>query len=303
MIAGPTASGKSALALALSRLLPATIINADASQLYRDLRIVTARPSVTEEAQAPHRLFGVLDGAEAMSAADWAALAKNAIDEAHSSGRTPILVGGTGLYIRTLFDGIAPVPPIDPAVRQQVRALDPEVARDQLAKHDTERAVRIDANDRARIARSLEVVLSTGRTLADWQSERIGGIAEKVAVTGIVLLPPREWLRARCDARFDAMLANGAIGEVDALLARGLPATAPVMKAIGVPQIASMLEDPSTRTTRTAEGKARTRQYAKRQYTWFRNQLPAHWSQIETQLDSDQADQFAIILRDMVLTR
>lgn len=302
VIAGPTASGKSALALALSRLIPATIINADASQLYRDLRIVTARPSDEEEAQAPHRLFGVIDGAEAMTAADWADQVKAAIEEAHNHNHVPILVGGTGLYLRTLLEGIAPVPPIDPAVRETVRSLAPELARNRLAALDPERAAQLGRNDRARIARSLEVVMSTGRTLAHWQGERVGGIADHIAVTGVVLLPPREWLRARCDARFDAMIANGGVAEVQTLLARGLPASAPIMKAIGVREIADMLRDPDTRIDRIAEAKAATRQYAKRQYTWFRNQLPASWICIDAQLDTNGIEEFVIKLRDMVLT-
>ena len=303
VIAGPTASGKSSLAMALSRLMPATILNADASQLYRDLRIVTARPSLEDEAEVPHRLFGVVDGSQAASAADWAEMAKAAIAEAHAEYRLPILVGGTGLYIRTLLDGIAPIPPIDEAVRARVRRLERAVVREQLEQHDAAAAARLGPNDGARNARALEVILSTGQTLAAWQADRSGGIADQVNVTGIVLLPPRDWLRLRCDMRFETMLENGGINEVRTLLSRGLPAAAPVMKAIGVREIAALLNDPAHRVTHIEAAKAATRQYAKRQYTWFRNQLPEAWEKIDAQLDSDIIDKIAIKLRQEVLTR
>ena len=303
IIAGPTASGKSALALALSRLVPATIINADASQVYADLRILSARPSVEDEAQAPHRLFGHIDGAESCSAARWAEEAKEAIAEAHDNGRLPVLVGGTGLYIRTLLDGIAPVPEIHPDIRAQVRALDVAATSAQLAQLDPEAAARLNPNDTTRMARALEVVQSTGRTLADWQRDRSGGIAADMAVSGLVLLPPRDWLRARCDARFEAMLAQGATKEVQALLARDLDPALPVMRAIGVREISSMMADALRSHTLIEEAKAATRQYAKRQYTWFRHQLPADWLRHESQLDDSSVNELVIKLRDSSLTR
>ncbi len=303
VIAGPTASGKSSLAMALSRLMPVTIVNADASQLYRDLRVVTARPSREDEAEVPHRLFGILDGSEAASAAGWAEKAIAAIADVHAAQRLPVLVGGTGLYIRTLLDGIAPVPPIDEAVRAAVRSFTPAETRKRLEHHDPDAAARLGANDRARNARALEVILSTGRPLAAWQQGRVGGIGDDVDVTGIVVLPPREWLRLRCDMRFEAMLETGGINEVRTLLLRGLPATAPVMKAIGVREIAALLSDPADRVVQIEAAKAATRQYAKRQYTWFRNQLPATWESVEAQLDSDIIKEIAIKLRQEVLTR
>ncbi len=303
IIAGPTASGKSALALALSRLVPATIINADASQVYADLRILSARPSAEEEAQAPHRLFGHIDGAESCSAAHWANDAKAAIAEAHDSQRLPVLVGGTGLYLRTLLDGIAPVPEIDLHIRQSVRALDVVEAHQRLAKVDAEAAARLNPNDTTRIARALEVALSTDRTLSDWQKVREGGLADTVSLSAMLLLPPRDWLRARCDARFDAMLEGGALDEVAALLARRLDVTLPVMRAIGVREIAAMITDPSCRDTKAEEAKAATRQFAKRQYTWFRNQSPPDWMQIDAKLDDSPINELAIKLRDIALTR
>ena len=181
LIAGPTASGKSALALALSRLLPVTIINADASQVYRDLRIVSARPSVEEERQAPHRLFGHVDGAQSYSAAAWAADARTMIAKVQANWRLPVLVGGTGLYLRTLLDGIAPVPEIDPEIRKAVRALPVAVAHAALALEDSAAAARLSANDMTRVARALEVVRSTGKPMAHWQAEQAGGIGDRRA--------------------------------------------------------------------------------------------------------------------------
>ena len=302
LIAGPTGSGKSALALALSRSLPVTIINADASQVYRDLRIVSARPSQEEERQAPHRLFGHVDGAQAYSAASWAADARAMIAKVRASWRIPLLVGGTGLYLRTLLEGIAPVPDIDPGVRGSVRALAVADAHAALAREDPEAAARLSPNDTTRIARALEVVRSTGKPIAHWQAERTGGIAQSVRLAPMILLPPREWLFARCDARFDAMLAGGAKEEVAALIARGLDPALPVMRAIGVREIAAMLASPSDAARCIAEAKIATRQYAKRQFTWFRNQPPADWPRIEAQLDDDIVANIATKLQQMALT-
>lgn len=302
LIAGPTASGKSALALALSRLLPVTIINADASQVYRDLRIVSARPSPEEERQAPHRLFGHVDGAQAYSAAAWAVDARAMIAKVRASWRIPLLVGGTGLYLRTLLEGIAPVPEIDPDVRHAVRALAVSDAHAALTLQDREAAARLSPNDTTRVARALEVVRSTGKPMSHWQAERIGGIGESVRLVPMILLPPREWLFARCDARFDAMLAGGAKDEVAALLSRGLDPTLPVMRAIGVREIAAMLATPSDAERHAIEAKIATRQYAKRQFTWFRNQPPADWLRIETQLDNEIVENLAIKLQHMTLT-
>ena len=302
LIAGPTASGKSALAIALSRLLPVTIINADASQVYRDLRIVTARPSPSDERQAPHRLFGHVDGAQSYSAAQWAEDARETIAKVRANWRIPLLVGGTGLYIRTLLDGIAPVPEIDPLVRQGVRALSVAEAHIALVGEDPAAAARLSSHDTTRVARALEVVRSTRKPLEHWQAQRTGGIGSGVLLVPMILLPPREWLLARCDARFDAMQANGGKGEVAALIARGLDPALPVMRAIGVREIAGMLRYPDRETRLIEQAKIATRQYAKRQYTWFRNQSPADWSRIETQLDNDIVNDLAIKLQHMALT-
>ena len=302
MIAGPTASGKSALALALSRLTPATIINADASQVYRDLRIVSARPSPEEEDQAPHRLFGTIDGATAHSAAAWAADARLEVMAAQETARLPVLVGGTGLYLRTLLDGIAPVPDIDPVVRQNVRQMPVTDAYAALQSADPAASERLSANDSSRVARALEVVISTGKPLATWHAERTGGIGGQASVTAMVLLPPREWLFERCDRRFLTMLESGGIEEVRTLLNRQLDPALPVMRAIGVAQISQILADLGSREAAIAAAQLATRQYAKRQFTWFRNQPPADWERIVAQPDSDFVNKLAIKLRDRTLT-
>jgi tRNA dimethylallyltransferase len=302
LIAGPTASGKSGLALALAQLTPATVINADASQVYRDLRVLSARPSAEEEAQAQHLLFGSIDGADSCSAAQWATQARAAILDSAAQGRLPILVGGTGLYLRTLLNGIAPVPEIDPVVRADIRALQLSDAYQALAREDAEAASRLSPNDSTRICRALEVLRSTGRPISDWQSDLVGGIGDKIRLHPLILLPPRDWLYARCDQRFVQMMEKGAIEEVEALLHRDLDPNLPVMRAIGVPEIAAMLSGQLSRDAAIEQGQRATRNYAKRQFTWFRNQSPAEWPRLEQELDNDLAHKFAIKLREDALT-
>ena len=302
LIAGPTASGKSALALRLAEMADGIVINADSAQVYRDLRILTARPSAEEEARAPHRLYGHVDGAHAGSAPAWAAEARREIAAAHRQGRLPILVGGTGLYIRTLLDGIAPVPAIDEAIRAEVRALPVAVAHAMLTEADPPAAARLRPSDTTRVARALEVVRSTGRTLAEWQSEKSGGIADVVSLVPLILSPPRDWLRARCDARFEAMLASGAADEAMALIARGLDPALPVMRAIGVAEIGDWMAGRIDRATLISRAQAATRQYAKRQQTWFSRQPPAEWARHNEQLDDARIIELATLLRNMTLT-
>ena len=303
LIAGPTASGKSALALRLAERTGGTIINADASQLYVDLRVLSARPSPEEEARASHRLFGVVDGATTCSAADWAAMAKREIAGCHQAGTLPILVGGTGLYIRTLLDGIAPVPDIDEAARAEVRRLPIEDAYHALGIADPEAAARLRPGDRQRIARALEVVRSTGTPLHEWQKRTEGGIGGSVRLAPLILLPPREWLYARADARFATMLDEGAIAEVDALVTRRLDPALPVMRAIGVREIADWRSGEINRETMLTTAATATRQYAKRQYTWFSRQPPTEWMRHILQLDADIIDELAIKLHYMALTQ
>ena len=282
LIAGPTASGKSDLAVRLAKALsrPTVVINADSAQVYSDLRVLSARPSEDEMQGVPHRLFGAWDGAEACSAADWAAAAKREIENAHLAGAVPILAGGTGLYIRTLLDGISPIPAIDPAVRKAVRALPTGEAYAALLVEDPERAARLAPADSQRIARALEVVRSTGRPLADWQAIKTGGIGTNITLHPLVLMPEREALYARCDARFAQMMVGGAVEEVQALVARGLSPALPVMRAIGVPEIAGWLNGEWSRDEALARGRQATRNYAKRQFTWLRNQLPESWARL-----------------------
>ncbi|QNA84150.1 tRNA (adenosine(37)-N6)-dimethylallyltransferase MiaA [Sphingomonas sp. So64.6b] len=281
LIAGPTASGKSALAMMLAERHDGVVINADSAQVYADLRILSARPTVEEEARVEHRLFGYVDGAESSSAAHWAADARHVIAETHAAGRLPVLVGGTGLHIRTLLDGIAPVPPIDPAIREAIRALPVAQAYRLLAEADPDAARRLAPADTTRVARALEVVRSTGRPLADWQRDKTGGIGGAVRLTATILLPNREWLLDRCDTRLAWMFDHGAIAEVEALLARpDIPPLAPVRRAIGVPEIAALLTGEIDRDEALARARLATRQYAKRQFTWFRNQPPAMWPRL-----------------------
>lgn len=288
LIAGPTASGKSDLAVRLALAIEerggsAVIVNADSAQVYADLTVLSARPSPEEMRGVPHRLFGTWDGAVACSAADWAAAAKIEIANAHAGGAVPILVGGTGLYIRTLLDGIAPVPAIDPAVREAVRALPAAEAHAALRREDPARAERLDPGDTARITRALEVVRSTGRTLAQWQERMEGGIGGSVSLHPAILLPDRAELYARCDLRFGRMLDGGAIEEVAALLSRKLDPELPVMRAIGLAEIAALLDGDITREEAERRGAQATRNYAKRQFTWLRHQPPADWPRVETQ--------------------
>ena len=306
LIAGPTASGKSDLAVRLAlelekRGAKAVVINADSAQVYADLSMLSARPAPEEMHGVEHRLFGAWDGAQACSAADWAAAARREIADVHEQGGVPILAGGTGLYMRTLLDGIAPVPEIDPAVRREVRALPLPAAYAALLQKDPERAAKLAPADAARITRALEVVRSTGRTLADWQAERVGGIGESITLHPLILLPPREELYRRCDLRFSRMIEAGAIAEVEALLARHLDPALPVMRAIGVPEISAFLLREITLEQAVERGQQATRNYAKRQYTWFRRQPPPDWPRTEA-FDVDIPSQFETLLRQFGLT-
>jgi tRNA dimethylallyltransferase len=296
LIAGPTASGKSTLALRLAEQVGGVIVNADSAQVYRDLPILSAAPSPGELKRADHRLYGMLHGVEACSAAAWAEMAKREIADVHVSGRLPILVGGTGLYLRTLLNGIAPVPSIDPEVRNQVRERSVEKNRTKLKELDPEAAERLNPADTTRIARALEVVLSTGKTLRKWQEQREGGIGDLIALRPLILLPPRDWLYERCEERFAQMVELGAADEVRALIDRGLDPALPVMRAIGVREIASWLKGDVTQEEAIAAGQQATRRYAKRQYTWFAHQPPAEWPRIrEPMTDSTLSNALALL--------
>ncbi len=287
LIAGPTASGKTNLGVRLALAVneqgrEAAVINADSAQVYRDLHVLSARPTQEEMRGVAHLLFGTWDGAEPCSAADWANTAKLKIAELHANGAVPILVGGTGLYMRTLLEGIAPIPPIDSAIRKTVRALPQADARAALEREDPSAAERIEPADASRTARALEVIRSTGQPLASWQRRKEGGIGDAVSLRPAILLPDRDWIYERCNSRFDHMVDNGAIAEVEALLDRDLSPDLPVMRAIGVREIAALLQGKLSRTQAIEAGQQATRNYAKRQYTWFKRQPPESWPRFES---------------------
>ncbi len=301
LIAGPTASGKSDCAVRLALALigrgrQAVVINADSAQVYADLAVLSARPAATDMRGVPHVLFGAWDGASACSAANWAERARAAIADVHAIDGVPILVGGTGLYLRTLLDGIAPVPEIDPCIRAEVRALPVKDAHAALQREDPARAAALAPADVARICRALEVVRSTGQSLIDWQRSKTGGISDAVQLYPAILLPPRTNVYQRCDARFAAMLAGGAIEEVRVLLGRCLDPTLPVMRAIGVAEITAYLGGSVSLDDTVSQGSQATRNYAKRQYTWFSRQIPVDWPRIESD-DYELCQVFARLLR------
>ena len=296
LIAGPTASGKSALALRLAEATGGAVINSDSAQVYRDLPILSAAPSSEDRSRAQHLLYGVLDGAKPCSAAGWAELAKREIERLQADGRLPILVGGTGLYLRTLLDGIAPVPAIDPDIRAQVRGAGVAENLAALAPLDPVAAATLNRGDKTRIARALEVVRSTGKTLGEWQEQREGGIGDEIELQALVLLPPRPWLHERCDLRFSQMVMQGAVAEVAALLARRLDPDLPVMRAIGVPELGAHLRGESTLAEAIAAGQQATRRYAKRQYTWFSHQPPSAWARFHEPLEGEALDRALALL-------
>ncbi len=275
LIAGPTASGKSAAALALARRFGAAIVNADSMQVYRDLRILTARPSPEEERLAPHRLFGVIDGALNFSAGRWARAAGEVLAE--TKERPVVFVGGTGLYFRALTEGLSEIPSVPEAVRAEVRAkaegrATPEL-HDELQARDPETAARLNPSDRQRILRALEVVAATGRPLVSFLGARATPALTPGEWAGLYLAPDRAELGQRIDARFDAMLAQGALDEVAALIERRLDPALPVMRAHGVPHLIGHIEGRLTLDEAASRSKLDTRHYAKRQFTWARHQL------------------------------
>lgn len=279
IVTGPTASGKSRLGLDLAETFDGTVINADSMQVYRELRILTDRPGDEALARAPHRLFGILPAAVACSAGQWRDLALDAMREASQAGRLPILVGGTGLYLKSLLHGLAPVPNIPAFVsrtaRERHRRLGDEKFHADLSQRDPEMAARVRPTDAQRMIRAWEVVEATGQSLAHWQSLPETGGPAGFRFATILLSPPREKLYAACEARFTDMLESGAVEETRALLALGLEGGAPVMKAVGVPEIARYLAGDWSLDEAASVARQATRRYVKRQMTWFRHQLDA----------------------------
>jgi tRNA dimethylallyltransferase len=308
-IAGPTAGGKSAAALVLADALAswggATIINADSMQVYRELRILTARPSPDDQARVPHRLYGVMSGRERCSAGKWAGWARGAIDDARANGRIPIVVGGTGLYFEALEGGLAAIPPIDPSRRAEAEdefdALGAMAVREALAAIDPVWTARVPGNDRQRVLRAWTVWRATGRPLSAWQSEGVGSVAGVRTSLRFVLMPPRETIYRRCNARFATMVEHGALEEIAALLASGIPEDRPVMKAVGVRELVRHLSGATTLDQAVADGQQATRRYAKRQLTWIRNRM-ASWQAIDAQFSESFADQIFSFIRPFLLT-
>jgi tRNA dimethylallyltransferase len=278
LLAGPTTSGKSALALDLAEALGGMIINADSMQVYRDLAIITARPSPAEEARAPHRLYGHVDAAENYSVGRWCVDAGAAFAEAERRKLLPIFVGGTGLYFQALIRGLAAVPHIPADIRSRVRsrlkAEGSAALHAELAVRDPTTAARLMPGDRARVSRALEVVLATGRSLSDWHREGMPAPVDSARAIKIFLAVERAELYRRIEARFDAMLAAGALDEVKTLAARNLDPALPAMKAHGVPWLIRYLKGEISLAEAAEGGKRDTRRYTKRQATWFRHQLP-----------------------------
>jgi tRNA dimethylallyltransferase len=278
LIAGPTASGKSALALALAQKTGGVIINTDSMQVYRDLRVITARPTPDEEGAVPHRLYGHVDAAINFSAGSWVTDAAKVLAEARAQKALPIFVGGSGLYFKALTRGLSAVPPISPEIREGVRARlerdGVEALHAALALRDPISAERLKPRDRTRIARALEVVEATGRSLTDWHRDGLPPLLPPGTFYAVFLEPDRDQLYARIDARFDAMLGAGALEEVAVLATRKLDSLLPAMKAHGVPALVRHLNGEITLEEACVIGRADTRHYAKRQFTWFRHQLP-----------------------------
>jgi tRNA dimethylallyltransferase len=277
LIAGPTASGKSALALQLAEKLGGTIVNADSMQVYRDLRVLTARPSPEEEARVPHRLYGHMDAAENYSVGRWCRDVAEVLTELADKSRVAILVGGTGLYFKALTQGLAAVPPIPANVREQVRGrLRSEGVRPlyaELIERDPQTANRLMPNDSSRISRALEVILATGRSLTDWHREGMSPLIDPDKSVKVFITCERAELVRRIELRFAAMLKAGALEEVRALAARQLDPSLPAMKAHGVPWLIRHLKGEISLDEAAAGAVMDTRRYAKRQLTWFRNQM------------------------------
>lgn len=279
LIAGPTASGKSALAARLARQRGGVVINTDSMQVYGDLRRLTARPDPDEEAQVPHRLYGHVDGAVNYSVGHFSRDATALL--ATLDGRLPVFVGGTGLYFRALEQGFSELPPVPDTVRARVRAeaegRPTEALHADLARHDPDGAARLRPSDRMRVMRALEILLATGRPIASFYGNPVPGPLAGWDLTKIFLAPDRAVLRARIDARFRTMIAEGALDEVARLRARKLDPMLPVMRAHGVPGLIAHLDGTLSLDEAIARGQADTRAYSKRQFTWFRHQMGEGW--------------------------
>lgn len=274
LIAGPTASGKSAAALALASRLRGTIINADSMQVYRELSVLTARPTPEEEAASPHRLYGTVAATEPYSVGHWLDDATRAIGGAGADGRVPVVIGGTGLYFKALLEGLAPIPDVPLEIRkvwrEQSAQLGPEALHRELAERDPAMAARLRSSDPQRIVRALEVIDATGVSLAEWQGAPAALFLAPEAVLKLVIAPEREAVYAKIDARFERMIELGAVEEVRALIAQRLDPGLPAMRAHGVRELAAYLAGGASLDEAASKAKTETRRYAKRQMTWAR---------------------------------
>lgn len=305
VIAGPTGSGKSRAALDVAEAFDGAVINADSMQVYRELRVLTARPGLDEISRVPHLLYGVLPAGEACSVGRWLGMAVGAVAEVRAMGRLPVVVGGTGLYLRALMEGLVSIPEIPEAARDEARRLHgelgPEAFHRRLAGVDAEAAARLPASDSQRVIRAYEVAIGTGRTLADWKRSGMAEPAVAGRFASIILVPPRAALYAAVDARFHRMMENGAVDEVKALLALGLSPDLPAMKAVGVRELAAFARGEVDRQDALAAAKQVTRQYAKRQYTWLRHQLVGS-KVVAAQYSERHRDEIFAFVRQFVLT-
>lgn len=277
IVAGPTASGKSALALDMAEAFDGVVINADSMQVYSELRVLSARPDESETSRAPHRLYGVLSGREACSAGKWRDMAMAEINDCHAQGKLPIVTGGTGMYLNALTEGIAPIPDVPSRIRDSVTAELEDIGHaaffEKLKKNDPETAATLDGTNTQRMIRATEVFAHTGRGLASWHKEPVVPPPANMKFKKLCYMPPRDILYDRCNRRFDLMLEQGAIDEVRDLIALGLPNTAPVMKAVGVRELGAYLAGEIDLATAREKSQRETRRYAKRQLTWFRHQM------------------------------
>lgn len=299
LIAGPTASGKSAAAMALAEAFNGVVINADSMQVYKDLRILSARPSAEDEARVPHALYGFVDAAEAYSTGRWVNDVAHALREAEEAGQKPIITGGTGLYFKALLEGLSPIPDIPEDIRAKWRARAKEEPAEQLhallKERDPEMACRLLPTDPQRIVRALEVIDATARSLAHWQEEPGEPILREDEVIMLRIAPPRDHLYAKIDVRFDVMVDDGAICEVEALAARNLGPSLPAMRALGVRPFLSLVAGDMSCEEAIAQAKTETRRYAKRQETWARSNMIA-WKYLnETDSESLLSKIFSFI--------
>lgn len=296
LIAGPTASGKSALALRLAEASGGVVINADSQQVYRDWQVLSARPTAEETARAEHRLYGHVALGETYSVGDWLRNAAPLIAEARAAGRRAVVVGGTGLYFKALTEGIAPIPQVPPAIRAEGEArltrLGLPALAEAVSKDDPVTAAAIDLANPMRVLRAWEVLAFTGRGLAAWQAETAPPELPLAEASVLALAPPRDWLYARCEARLDAMIAGGALEEVRAAVALGLPEEAPGLKVLGAAELSAHLAGRLSLEAAAAAAKTVTRRYAKRQLTWVRNQM-RHWRRVEAVPCAALLDQLA----------